>query len=45
LKKTLGIATNDLALNATFRTIEINLRESVGEDHRQIVLLLIDNCM
>ncbi len=45
IEEPFGIAPNDLALNAICRSIEINLRESVGEDHGLVPLAPIDYCL
>jgi putative membrane protein len=45
IEEPFGIAPNDLALNAICRSIEINLRESVGDDHGLVPLAPIDYCL
>jgi putative membrane protein len=45
IEEPFGNAPNDLALNAICRSIEINLRESVGEDHGLVGLAPIDYCL
>ncbi len=45
IEEPFGTAPNDLALDAICRSIEINLRESVGEDHGLIALAPINYCL
>ena len=45
IEEPFGNAPNDLALNAICRSIEINLRESVGEEHGLATLAPVDYCL
>ncbi len=45
IEEPFGNAPNDLALDAICRSIEINLRESVGEDHGLVALAPIQYCL
>jgi putative membrane protein len=45
IEEPFGLAPNDLALDAICRSIEINLRESVGEKHGLVALAPIDYCL
>ena len=45
IEEPFGTAPNDLALDAICRSIEINLRESVGDDHGLVQLAPIDYCL
>jgi putative membrane protein len=45
IEEPFGNAPNDLALDAICRSIEINLRESVGEDHGLAALAPEDYCL
>jgi len=45
IEEPFGIAPNDLALGAICRSIEINLRDSIGENHGLVALALIDYCL
>ena len=45
IEEPFGTAPNDLALDAICRAIEINLRDSVGEDHGLVALAPVDYCL
>ena len=45
IEEPFGNSPNDLALDAICRTIEINLREAVGEDHGLEPLKPVNYCL
>jgi putative membrane protein len=45
IEEPFGNLSNDLALNAICRSIEINLRESIGEEHKLQALAPVDYCL
>ena len=45
IEEPFGNLPNDLALDAICRSIEINLRESIGEDHQLAALAPVDFCL
>jgi putative membrane protein len=45
IEEPFGNLPNDLALDAICRSIEINLRESIGEEHNLTALVPVDYCL
>ncbi len=45
IEEPFGNLPNDLALDAICRSIEINLRESIGEEHKLLALAPVDYCL
>jgi putative membrane protein len=45
IEEPFGNLPNDLALDAICRSIEINLRESIGEEHKLTALVPVDYCL
>jgi putative membrane protein len=45
IEEPFGMSANDLALNAICRTIEINLRESLGDDRLPAPMVPVDHCL
>jgi len=45
IEEPFGNSPNDLALDAICRSIEINLRESMGEEHKLTALVPVDYCL